>query len=496
MLRGLLFGAAVLATIAAVLLTRTYLNGRERQLDAAAEAAYVDVLVTTADMEIGHVVTERTLAWQRWPRANLNPKYVTRSQKPDAQRSLIGAAARQPLFAGEPVTDAKLVKRDNASVLAVMLRDGYRAVTIKVDEAQGLGGLVKAGDQVDVLLAHTLKNSGEPDQQIAEVIVQGVRVLGVGQDIKTAEDKNKPAKSITIEVDSEQAEAITLGRSLGTLSLALRSAFAAPEKTVRSHSYTNQTDLSAAVRDRNNTTSKVLAATRRLEPGMFLGDADLTWQLLAEGADPREYFTADNAGSLRGALIIEAVGQGKPLTRLDLVRPNDSRFVPMALRKGFRADSVAIASNTAEGGFIGAGDYVDVVFTDGLDDQSQGTALRKRAWSETVASGVRVLSIETSIDPQTNLLKVGGTATLEATPRQVQEIALASNMGKLILTLRPADDDGSGPSASETPEPSFTVDTAMSRGLKALASRSESGDDGGQVVVYRGNARSSVALTR
>ena len=149
MLRIVLIAGALLVAGGVSILTRNYLTAQESRMGPTAETvAMVEVLVVTTDLEIGQVIAERNAAWQKWPKANLNAKYITRDANPDAIRNLTGAAARQPLFAGEPVTNAKLVKREGASILAIVLRDGYRAVTMKVDEAQGLAGLVKPGDRV------------------------------------------------------------------------------------------------------------------------------------------------------------------------------------------------------------------------------------------------------------------------------------------------------------------------------------------------------------
>ena len=92
---------------------------------------------------------------------------------------------------------------------------------------------------------------------------------------------------------------------------------------------------------------------------------------------------------------------------------------------------------------------MDVIFTDTVDDQSGGAVLKQRNWSEVVATAVRVLSIESMTDPKTDLPTVGGTVTIEATPRQVETITLAAGMGKLTLALRPASEGTAGASQED-----------------------------------------------
>lgn len=499
MMRWILMAAALLATVAAVLLTRSYLNNRERQLVAEHATPMTDVLVTGAELEIGQTVSDRNLVWQRWPSSNLHKSYVTRDKEPDAVRRLAGSAARQPLFAGEPVTDAKLVKREGSSIVAVALKDGFRAITIKVNEAQGLAGLVKPGDQVDVILAHKVNLPDGPRREashISEVVARNARVLGVGQEIRGNDDKNKPAKTITVEVTPEEAEAVALGNEIGTVSLSLRSAFADSEEPSRRRAFTSVETLSAALRGERPAGPVMLVAARALPAGSLLAESDFVWSPADPSADPTSVFVQERArpSGLRGALLLEAVAAGRPVSRHGVVKPTESRFVPLALRAGYRAVSVAIDPATAVGGFISAGDRVDVIYTDALDDQSQAAVLKQRNWSETVATGVRVLSMESSVDPETQLPKAGGTATLEATPAQAEAIALAGAMGKLTLTLRPMGEETLevAQGGSSRFGGSFTVDRDMSRALETIAGNGVRSSD--SILIYRGTSLAVVPV--
>ncbi len=54
------------------------------------------------------------------------------------------------------------------------------------------------------------------------MLAQNVRVLGVDQSDNDEADKPAVAKSVTVEVTPEQAQSISLGQQVGTVSLALR----------------------------------------------------------------------------------------------------------------------------------------------------------------------------------------------------------------------------------------------------------------------------------
>jgi pilus assembly protein CpaB len=289
---------------------------------------------------------------------------------------------------------------------------------------------------------------------------------------------------------------------MGTLSLALRSAFTGDDGgDDKPRGFTSDQDISGALRDRHDPPPKVLTARRALEPGTLLTDADLTWVEISGAADPERHVlkASDGRSHLRGALLTSAIAAGQPIFRSDIVRPTENRFIPLALRAGFRAISVAIAPNTAVAGFVTPGDLVDVIFTDTVDDQSGGAVLKQRNWSEVVAAAVRVLSIESMTDPKTDLPTVGGTVTIEATPHQVETITLAAGMGKLTLALRPASEGTAGASQEAPPLPvspaktaTYTTDLEMSHGLQGLVTGTSANSPRQGMVVIRGTARSTV----
>jgi pilus assembly protein CpaB len=75
------------------------------------------------------------------------------------------------------------------------------------------------GDRVDVFVTH----SGQDDElPRADLLVQGARVLAIGQRSDAGETKPQVSKSLTVEVTAVQAQKIALAQSVGTLSVALR----------------------------------------------------------------------------------------------------------------------------------------------------------------------------------------------------------------------------------------------------------------------------------
>ncbi len=122
----------------------------------------------------------------------------------------------------EPILRTKVTGPGQKATLSAVIQDGMRAVTVRVNDVEGVAGFILPGDHVDVLLtrqANENKAGGTND-----VVIQNTRVLASDQLADDAADKPTVARAVTIEVDTIGAQKIALAASLGNLSLMLRRA--------------------------------------------------------------------------------------------------------------------------------------------------------------------------------------------------------------------------------------------------------------------------------
>lgn len=132
--------------------------------------------------------------------------------------TVAGRIPRQPLVAGEPVLESRLVPVDGRAGLASVLSPGKRAITVRVNDVIGVAGFALPGTYVDVLVsARDAKN--EP---FSRIVLQRVKVLAVAQDTVSAPAKPKVVNAVTLELTPDESERLDLARSVGSLSLALR----------------------------------------------------------------------------------------------------------------------------------------------------------------------------------------------------------------------------------------------------------------------------------
>ena len=214
-----------------VFFLRSYLNAERAAAQRAARPVQqepakpaLQVLVARTDVRTGQIVKPDDLRWQAWPEGNLSPTYVVEGRRPLSD--IVGAVARAPIGAGEPITESRVVLPGSRGFMAAVLQPGMRAVSVPVTATSGISGFVFAGDKVDLILTHAIKpeNKDDKEQHASETILRDIRVIAMDQraDAKPG-DPAQLAKTATFEVTPKQVEVITLAQEMGKLSLVLRS---------------------------------------------------------------------------------------------------------------------------------------------------------------------------------------------------------------------------------------------------------------------------------
>lgn len=127
--------------------------------------------------------------------------------------------ALRQMVANEPVLATKVSGSGGKATLATVVDRDMRAMTIRVNDVTGGGGFVLPQDRVDVLLTRT---DGQAKETV--LLLQNIKVLGVDQQADDGKDKPVVAKAVTLEVSPDDAQKLSLGASIGSLSLALRNA--------------------------------------------------------------------------------------------------------------------------------------------------------------------------------------------------------------------------------------------------------------------------------
>jgi pilus assembly protein CpaB len=190
------------------------------------------IVVAAESLEYGSTLTDRNVIEVSWP-SSVVPDGAFNSKAEllkEGQRAVLVSIEKN-----EPVISSRITGPNQPASLAALVGPGMRAVSITVDEARGVAGFVRTGDRVDVILTRG-DSRNEPSSSYADVLLQDVKVLAIGQLSKERQEHATVVKTVTVEVSSEQAQKLVLAGGVGTLSLVLRQAGASkPEAARRIH---------------------------------------------------------------------------------------------------------------------------------------------------------------------------------------------------------------------------------------------------------------------
>jgi pilus assembly protein CpaB len=216
MARARAFIVFVLAITAGGALAFGTYNYVQRQPAPVAAVRTQPVVVAAADLDIGAELKPGDLKVVDWPQGSAPEGVFT---KPD---ELVGRGVILPIVQNEVVLPAKLASKEAGAGLPPIIPTGLRAVSVRVNEVIGVAGYVLPGTRVDVVA--TVNPTNQQGDVTTKVVLNDVQVLAAGTRLERDGDKNKPitVSVVTMLVDPEQAERLTLAATEGKIQLALR----------------------------------------------------------------------------------------------------------------------------------------------------------------------------------------------------------------------------------------------------------------------------------
>jgi pilus assembly protein CpaB len=207
-----LVGAVMFGLVAAVSVSR-YLSNAQ-----ATSRNMQTVVVAKADIPLGtKVVADQLMAVQFPPGAMPDGTF-------DKADNVVGRVTVMNVAAREPVTDFKLAPEGSAGGLSAVIPEGYRAMTVKVDDVIGVAGFLQPGTMVDVLTVIEPPEQEGSRNPISKIVLQNVKVLASGQKLDRPKDEREAdsVKAVTLQVTPGQAEKLALASTEGKLQLVLR----------------------------------------------------------------------------------------------------------------------------------------------------------------------------------------------------------------------------------------------------------------------------------
>jgi pilus assembly protein CpaB len=171
------------------------------------------VIITTQEISAGTPITVAMVTEVDWPAGSI----PTGAFKTSAE--IVGRVPTMTLQRGEPALEARLAAVGTKGGLSAIIPEGYRAISVRVNEVMGVAGFALPGTFVDLMV--NLQRT-EDNNPISKIVLERIQVLAVAQESSQDATKPKVVSAVTLKVTPEQAEKIDLARSIGQLSLVLR----------------------------------------------------------------------------------------------------------------------------------------------------------------------------------------------------------------------------------------------------------------------------------
>jgi pilus assembly protein CpaB len=207
-----LTGALVFGLLAAVSVSR-YLSSAQ-----ANTKNMNTVVVAKVAIPLGTKITSEQVESVQAPSGTTPDGTFESVDKLNGRVAVVNIAPR------ETITDTKLAPEGTAAGLSAVIPEGYRAMTVKVDDAAGISGFIQPGATVDVVVVINPPDKATNQDPISKIVLQNIRVLANGQNIDKPKDEREAnsVKAVTLQVTPEQAEKLALASNEGKLQLVMR----------------------------------------------------------------------------------------------------------------------------------------------------------------------------------------------------------------------------------------------------------------------------------
>jgi len=207
-----LIGALIFGVLAAVSVSK-YLSSAQAYSKNLSRVAVAKVAIP-----LGTKIVPEQIMVVQFPKESMPDGSFETPEKLAGRVAIINIAAR------EPITESKIAPEGTAGGLSAVIPEGYRAMTVKVDDVVGISGFIMPGTLVDVVVVIDPEAQAGMQNPISKIVLQNIKVLANGQNIDKPQDQREAnsVKAVTLQVTPEQAEKLALASTEGKLQLVMR----------------------------------------------------------------------------------------------------------------------------------------------------------------------------------------------------------------------------------------------------------------------------------
>ena len=185
------------------------------------------VVIAVTNLDLGASLRREDVRTIDWPAESVPAGAFNRVE------DVIGRGLIQPIVQNEAILPNKLASKEGGAGLPPVIKPGYRALSVRVNDVIGVAGYVLPGTKVDVVA--TVNPTTQQTDVTSKIVLTNVEVLASGTKIERDTEQGKPiaVSVVTLLVNPAEAEKLTLASTEGKIQLALRNPLdpAAPTTT-------------------------------------------------------------------------------------------------------------------------------------------------------------------------------------------------------------------------------------------------------------------------
>ena len=172
------------------------------------------IVVANVEIPLGTEIMAKQLTVAKFPRS-----LAIAGAFQSIDDRLVGRVAVARIRPREAITETQLAPIGSRSGMDQVIPEGYRGITVKVDEIVGFSDFISPGAIVDVAVIEAIDS--DQRERILKVVLQNIKVLASRQTIDrpSNEEETKRVTTVTLLVTPERAETLSLAATEGKLQL-------------------------------------------------------------------------------------------------------------------------------------------------------------------------------------------------------------------------------------------------------------------------------------
>jgi len=223
--------AGVVLGLVSIVMVSSYIKDMERNTKKEAAKALEKLRQNQAVVLVANVdIPANTLIQEAMLETSIYHREYVQTQAATSMDRISGMTTVAPISRGEQVSLTKLSagSASRRRELASLTPFGKRAVSVNIENIDEVVGLIKPGDNIDLIAVLSLPKEVEGKKVMQQTIIpafQNVQILAVGQETDpSAKGQKDKANRISVALEPTEANILTFLQDQGKIRISLRSA--------------------------------------------------------------------------------------------------------------------------------------------------------------------------------------------------------------------------------------------------------------------------------